>query len=365
MTVFEYFLIFFGVYTFQYLMYLFNLNSDFRRKLRTDVRKCAILIAARNEKNNILECLQSLANLNYPKDKFDVFIGDDQSIDKTAEIIQKFAQNHPNFHYRLITKQFPDIRAKQNVLANLFKETDAEYIFVTDADIQVQKNWLQSMMGGFTNEHIDMVCAPTCVQGNSTFSNIQQLDWLNGSSVLYAHSVLRMPITAIGNNFGITKSSYEALGGYEYIPHSVTEDYQLFKSFRAKGFHHKFIFHKDVLNFSKPMQSFKQIFNQRMRWLKGGKKMSWYNFSLFTLSFLAFPALITSFFLLPIQQSSFLILLKFLADFFFVANSLNLLKLRKKVIYFPIYWIFYQIFSIVVVFASFLPIKIQWKNRTI
>src|SRR5690242_8951036 len=57
----------------------------------------SILLAARNEEQNIARCLSALAHLDYPSDRFEVLIGNDGSQDKTAEIAGEYCQKDPHF----------------------------------------------------------------------------------------------------------------------------------------------------------------------------------------------------------------------------------------------------------------------------
>lgn len=59
-----------------------------------------ILIAARNEEDSILACIQSCLNQNYPPNKLEVIVVDDQSEDDTNELLESIED--PRFvHMRL------------------------------------------------------------------------------------------------------------------------------------------------------------------------------------------------------------------------------------------------------------------------
>jgi len=47
----------------------------------------SIIIPARNESNNIVGCLQSILNNNYPKDLYEIIVIDDHSTDNTSELV--------------------------------------------------------------------------------------------------------------------------------------------------------------------------------------------------------------------------------------------------------------------------------------
>jgi len=61
-----------------------NIELDYEKK------KVSIIIAARNEEKNIPQLLTSLMNQTYPKELFEVIVVDDDSSDRTAEVVLQF-----------------------------------------------------------------------------------------------------------------------------------------------------------------------------------------------------------------------------------------------------------------------------------
>jgi len=51
----------------------------------------SIIIAARNEEENIERTICAILNQHFPKDKLELIIVDDHSTDKTAEIISSYS----------------------------------------------------------------------------------------------------------------------------------------------------------------------------------------------------------------------------------------------------------------------------------
>ena len=60
----------------------------------------SILIAARNEEENIISCLEAISQLDYPTEKFSVWIGDDDSSDTTAALVENFIADKSNFSFK-------------------------------------------------------------------------------------------------------------------------------------------------------------------------------------------------------------------------------------------------------------------------
>ena len=58
----------------------------------------SVMIHARNEEHVIERILQRMTELTYPKEKFEVIVIDDSSIDRTGEKAKRFAKNHSVIH---------------------------------------------------------------------------------------------------------------------------------------------------------------------------------------------------------------------------------------------------------------------------
>ncbi len=64
----------------------------------------SVLVAARNEESNIALCLKSLINQNYPKEKLQILVGDDDSSDDTDIVAKKALGNYTFSEVIRITK---------------------------------------------------------------------------------------------------------------------------------------------------------------------------------------------------------------------------------------------------------------------
>ena len=197
-------------------------------------RRVSILIAARNEQETILACLRAVSQLHYPVDSIDVLIGNDQSTDQTAAVVTEFVRDKPTFRLVNITESVNGLSGKANVLAQLARQAKGEYLFFTDADTQVPPDWLTEILRAFTG-NTGVVTGVTLPEGVSFFDKLQTLDWLYNLTLTHLVSSVGIPITAMGNNMAVSRSAYKAVGGYESLPFSVTEDYVLFRAILAKG----------------------------------------------------------------------------------------------------------------------------------
>lgn len=323
--------------------------------------KISVLIAARNEEENILECLMSVRELNYPLENIEVWIGNDQSEDKTGEIVQSFCLGNNNFHLVEISENLKHLKGKPNVLAQLIKKARGEYLFVTDADAKVSKSWVKGLLENF-HADISMVSGVTVVEGNSLFSQLQNAECIFFMANGHINSNRGQPVSAIGSNMAFTRSSYLSVGGYENIPFSVTEDYELFKNIIKAGGKFKTAFGPEVLVYTKPVHNFRTFLHQRRRWLTGAfrlpKKFAVGLFILWTL----LPILLLLGFFIGWKWALALFALKWTIDLFFMKIFYN--KLNQKLNWG--YWLYTPyslIFNTIILLFYLVPAPVVWKGR--
>lgn len=92
----------------------------------------SIIIPAKNEEKNIQNCLQSIAEIDYPADKYEVLLVDNGSTDKTVEVAESFGA-------RVFVQPDLTISGLRNYGANQAK---GKILAFLDADCTVDKNWL-------------------------------------------------------------------------------------------------------------------------------------------------------------------------------------------------------------------------------
>lgn len=235
--------------------------------------KVSVLVAARNEELNIESCLEALINQDYPNEKFEIWVGDDHSEDKTGEIVNKFLNQHPHVHLLEINRYRKHLKGKANVLAQLMEKVSGEIICITDADTVVPPGWISKMIQNL--EDADMVTGVTAIKRESLFASLQNAEWLFYIGNGHILSKKGKSVSAIGNNMAMRKKAYDAVGGYEHIPFSITEDYELFKHIMMAGGRFKTLFEPNVLAITKPITNFYKYLHQRKRWLHGAFQLPW------------------------------------------------------------------------------------------
>lgn len=325
--------------------------------------KISILIAARNEEDTILMCLRALGKLNYPAEHLDVWIGDDQSTDATHALVAAFIKDKPNYHLVSIKPPSTQAKGKANVLAQLAQQAQGEFLFITDADIQVPQYWIESILGAF-DERTGIVSGSTTVIGDGIFARIQCIDWAYASGMIHVVSEMHIPVTAVGNNMAIRRTCYDDTGGYENISFSVTEDLELFLAAIGKGWRFRNLLDAGSTACTAPLKTWKELLQQRKRWVSGAFRLPKQLVLFLTMQGMFFAVLLEATIIIPWYWVLLFWLVIFNLNAVFieqVAYRMGIPSLRKNIFLFELNRYF---FPFILFTYMMLSLGVQWKGRT-
>lgn len=118
----------------------------------------SVVIPVKNAAKFLPKCLNSLNNLNYPKDKYEVIISDSDSTDKTREIAVSMGA-------KVVDAGGPSVCAGRN---SGFKAAKGEIIAFSDADCVMDKDWLSSAVKYFQDKKVACVGGVSLVPDDET-----------------------------------------------------------------------------------------------------------------------------------------------------------------------------------------------------
>lgn len=338
--------------------------------------KVAVLLAVRNEEALLPACLESLLASAYPADKLHIWIGNDASEDHTLQIARTYQQKDARIHIVDVSTQAGQARAKANVLAQLVQAVEQEadppkLMLVTDADVQVQPYWVGGMVQSWQalpkKQEIGVVTGITLVDGENPWGQLQRIDWIFALGMVKVASDWGLPIATMGNNMMMYRAAYRATGGYEHLPFSITEDFQMLHEISSRGYSFRNVVAPQVVAFTQPMSSWGELLQQRKRWMHGAIKLPLPIVSILFLQALFFPLVIFLLFYQPlpgwvlwlgkiVMQSLFIIQ---------VERKLSLSKKHRQKLY--RYLLLYDVYTAVLTLLTLgiylLPVKTRWKGR--
>jgi len=357
------------------IIYLFYLRLFYSGLKKEDIeldykkKKVSVIIAARNEEKNIPFLLTSLMNQTYPKELFEVIVVDDDSSDRTAEVVLQFKEKWDNIHLVKTENRQQVTSPKKNALSHGINASSGDIIICTDADCVVGKFWIESIVSYF-NEDTQMVCG---------FSRTRINDWNKAAlSQKFEHyDFLVMMFAAAGaissqkyfsctgQNLAYKRKAFEDVGGFEKIKHLISgDDVNLMQLFRHQNFNIRFAFSPHSFVLTKPIEKLVQLLNQRSRWASNMKWQVMMNpdFFVYLMSvfFLAFLPIVLLFFHWKIGVG--ILLIKALFDFLFIKEGYRIFPSEKaRKIFFPFWFILQPVYIFVVTFLGILNI-FKWEK---
>ncbi len=327
----------------------------------------SVIIAARNEEENLPNCLKSLIALDYPRDKLEIIVVDDHSSDSTAGIIARYADSCPFIKPCSLESGQNSTPGKAGALNYGILESKGEFIFVTDADCRVPSTWVKSLLSLFSDS-VGVVGGVTLLDkrhdSSPLFGKIQSCDWLFLLSVAASANNYGLPLSWFGNNMAFRRQTYTDVGGFEKISNSLVEDIALLLEIhKSSRWGIKFSFSPLSLLHSIPAPNLKEFYNQRKRWASGIRIVHSFGVLLLTVSVLAHILTVMALFWSHSLTALAGFILLFVTDFTVLNRASRLLGRTDLLRYVFIFEIYYFIYTILLPIFLLFDKKTSWKDR--
>jgi glycosyltransferase involved in cell wall biosynthesis len=188
----------------------------------------SVIVAVKNEEQNIINLLKCLDNQCYNLKFFEVILADDDSTDSTPSLIKNYisANNLTNFHYIYVSPDsYPGIVGKKKALTYGVYSSRGEVLAFTDADCQPKPDWLSDINIAFIN-HADFYTgySPLVFKENNLLNQIKNLERTSIFAVSAGSFGLNIPLTCTARNMAYTRSLWNRAMGYKGIEHLYSGD---------------------------------------------------------------------------------------------------------------------------------------------
>ena len=125
----------------------------------------SVIITTRNEERHIENCLKSIKGQNYPQEKVEIIVVDNNSNDKTKEISFRYTDKVYNFG--------PERSAQRNFGA---RQTTAKYILYLDADMMLSENVVEECVEKCEREGCIALYIPERIIGRGFWIRIRDFE---------------------------------------------------------------------------------------------------------------------------------------------------------------------------------------------
>lgn len=352
--------------------------------LTKSLPKISVCIPARNEEKNLATLLKSAVSQNYTN--VEIIVLDDNSTDRTPEIIESFVTQYPDKVVRIQGKEKPsDWLGKPWACHQLGKQASGHYLVFVDADTVLAPNMLTGTISAFNKYDLDMLTVwPRQIMVTFWEKTVIPLIYYALVTLLPSIYVYRSPrwlpsyfrkrfatafAAACGQCVAFKKDAYKEINGHSSVKTEIVEDVELAKKAKAAGLTLRMFEGVGTIS-CRMYRSEKEIFQGlRKNFLEGfGNSLS---------VFIAAALLHITVFLIPIFTIAYAIITLNSMLLFLSVASVTLLLLHRLILavwfkWNPIYSfthplgvIWFQRLGIVKMWDRITGKKVQWKGRNV
>lgn len=332
----------------------------------------SVIIPARNEAKNIEALLQTLLRQTYDCQQFEVIIVNDHSTDHTAEVLCPYL----NDQIRMINladhlEDNAVISYKKKAIEVGISSARGELIVTTDADCIVPEKWLETIASYFMLYEPVWMVMPVYIHPAKTFlQRFQSLDFMMLQSITVAAVSNNIHSMCNGANLAYTKNAFYEVGGFSGIDWVASGDDILLMEKMKERFPNKigYVFSKEVIVQTKPVNTVKEFLHQRIRWagkskLYKEKKMLPVMFLVyfFNLGLLAGIGLCLTQIISPLLITS-LLLMKMFVELLLLLPMAKFFGAQNQLWSFPLFQPIHILYTIAAGSFGMLR-KYEWKGR--
>jgi len=351
-----------GAFTFG----IYNISTETQGREKSP-KKVSVLIAAKNEEKNILKPLQSLVNQLFDESDFEIIVVDDNSTDKTFEVVSEFIKNNPELEIRLVKAEGI---GKKQAISQALHLAENEIIMVTDADCELPQRWIEKTVDFMLHNDLKMVLGPVLLTPCKTFfEKIQVLEHLSLIASTAGSAAIGMPVMCNGANMAYDRESALEVEKYRTDMNVASGDdvflmEQFVRHFGSSSV--RFLMDENAIVKTQTMPSLKAFFRQRRRWVSKTKAYTSWKIIATALIVLMFNLSVLTLFVGGFFHPAFFLifalftLMKFMVDYPILRKITDFMRQQQLMKWaFPLEFVY----PFYVVFTAFSGVfsKVRWK----
>jgi poly-beta-1,6-N-acetyl-D-glucosamine synthase len=226
----------------------------------------SVIICARNEEENLRDFLPRILSQNHPD--YEVIVVNDCSWDNTENVIDAFAEKHPNLRKTTIKEDRYYKHGKKFAMLVGIKAAKNDHLIFTDADCYPNSDqWLSGMASGFTGQRQIVLGYGAYAKEESFLNRLIRFDSFTIAVQYLSAAIRRRPYMGVGRNLGYTSSLFFAQRGFSKHYHINSGDDDLFVNHAATGENTNVCVNESCITYSKAESTFKNWRLQKARHL--------------------------------------------------------------------------------------------------
>ena len=241
-----------------YILPAFALRKSDNEKSSADLPPVSVIIACKNELQNLKNNLQYIINQKYPK--FEIIIADDNSSDGTSDYISELMKAFPNI--KLVKNEGI---GKKSALSCGIRSAAYEHLFFTDADCRPSSEyWIAGMIAQFDAEN-PLVVGYGELSGKTLAARFSSYDAVLIAMQYLGFASLGHSYMAVGRNIAYSRKLWDIIGGFGSHSDIVSGDDDLFVRDAARHIRPTVCISPDAKTVSPAKETFSKLLRQKSR----------------------------------------------------------------------------------------------------
>ncbi len=224
--------------------------------------KVSIIVPVKNAAAIIRDLLNSLMQVDYDKDKYEVIVVDGNSMDDTRKIVAEYP-------VKLIIEERPGLNVARNTGVKMSRY---EILAFTDADCVVSRDWIKRIVDNFHDSYIGCVGGSVIRYNNdflSQYADESIVPVMRSFKKYKLMSNVKPPIYyPTGCNMAFRRKIMEDVGWFDENIHYGFDENELMERICKKGY--KIALDPSVLIKHKHRSTLKGLLKQMFRYGRGG-----------------------------------------------------------------------------------------------
>lgn len=236
------FLIVITAFYFMFCLIVTLANLSWRREKSKNQPSISVIVAMRNESENIERCLDHICTQKYPN--YEIILVDDHSDDDSYQLAQEMQNKYPQLNI-FRSKRYDNIIGKKAALMTGIENATGEWLVFTDADCFPPPTWLKTL-ASYTDKANFLLGISPHIIGRNFFLKLREIERTAIDAITAGFMRLNIGLTGVARNMAYTKKLFREIGGYDGIGHYLSGDDALMinKATRSGKALFRFVFDK-------------------------------------------------------------------------------------------------------------------------
>ncbi len=227
----------------------------------------SVIIAARNESENIENHLPLILNQDYPD--FEVIVVNDRSWDSSEKVLEKFKDVYNNLKIVTIPDLGKDNFSKKFAITLGIKAAKNDLLLFIDADcFPNSTQWISTMSISNSNQKMISLGAGPYKKGKGLLNALIRFDAVQIAIQYLSMAKAGLAYMGVGRNLSYKKEIYNKLQGFKSHYHIASGDDDLFVNQSADSKNTQVVFDENSITFSIAEKSLSEWIKQKSRHLK-------------------------------------------------------------------------------------------------